>query len=159
MSKASKLALSYFDSADTATPKLNCGQSVLAGLGFRIGIDEITATRCGRGFGGGIGHQGDVCGALCGAVIALGFGHDGKSEGRNRSATYGDARKLFQRFRQRHGNTECRLLIGVDPSTPEGEHEVHARNIHQTHCTQFVASAVEIVEDLLAEARQAEAAE
>jgi hypothetical protein len=82
-------------------------------------------------------------------AIALGFAIESEAEPRNRSLAYKRTRELFRRFRERHGNVECRLLIGVDPSTPEGEHEVHARNIHHTHCTSFVRSAVEIVEDLL----------
>lgn len=151
MSSAVIKALSYFDPDDPSTPELNCGQAVLAGLGQRIGIDERTAIRAGRAFADGISHQGNICGALFGAVIALGFGTETDSEPRNRSIAYARTRELFQRFRERHGNVECRLLIGIDPSTPEGEREAHARNIHRTHCTHFVQSAVEIVEDLLRE--------
>ena len=156
MSNATRRAQSFFDPSDDGTPKLNCGQSVLAGLAQRLNIDESMAVRCGRGFGGGIGHQGNVCGALCGAVIALGFGHDEQSERQNRAATDAGVRELFRRFRERHGEVECRRLIGVDPSTPEGEHEVHARDIHRTHCTRFVQSAVELVETLLDESRKEE---
>ncbi len=142
-------ALSYFDPADKTTPKLNCGQAVLAVLGEEIGVDEQLAVRIARGFAGGVGHQGDVCGALCGAVIALGFALDGENEGQNRARTYARARELFREFRARHGDVVCRNLIGVDPSTPEGEREVKNRNIHQTHCTRFVRSAVEISQGLL----------
>ena len=98
MSNATRRAQSFFDPSDDGTPKLNCGQSVLAGLAQRLNIDESMAVRCGRGFGGGIGHQGNVCGALCGAVIALGFGHDEQSERQNRAATDADVRELFRRF-------------------------------------------------------------
>jgi len=149
MSSAIIKALSHFEPRDSATLKLNCGQAVLTGLGPRVGIDDRTAIRAGRAFAGGIGHQGDVCGALIAGAIALGFAAETESEPRNRSLAYTRTRALFRRFRERHGNVECRLLIGLDPSTPEGEREVHARNIHHTHCTHFVRSAVEIVEDLL----------
>lgn len=151
MSSAVTKALSHFEPHDPATLKLNCGQAVLVGLGQRIGIDEKTAIRAGRAFAGGIGHQGNICGALCGGAIALGFAAEEDSEPRNRSLAYKRTRELFRRFRERHGNVECRLLIGIDPSTPEGEQEVHARNIHHTHCTRFLQSTVEIVEDLLRE--------
>lgn len=155
MSGATMRALAFFNAADSAIPKLSCGQAVLAGLSLRVGIDEETAIRCGRGFGGGIGHQGNVCGALCGAVIALGLGQEGgESERHDRAATQAAVRELFRQFRALYGETECRLLIGIDPSTPEGEDEIHARGIHRTHCTRFVESAVTIVEDLLNEAEQ-----
>lgn len=149
MSSAVTKALFHFDPHDPATVKLNCGQAVLVGLGQRIGIDERTAIRAGRAFAGGIGHQGNVCGALCGGAIALGFAEETESEPRNRSVAYTRTRDLFRRFRERHGDVECRILIGIDPSTPEGERQVHERNIHHTHCTRFVQSTVEMVEDLL----------
>ncbi|MBE0531725.1 MAG: C_GCAxxG_C_C family protein [Rhodospirillales bacterium] len=149
MSSAVIKALSHFEPHDPGTLKLNCGQAVLAGLADRIGIDEKTAIGAGRPFAGGIGHQGNVCGALIAGAIALGFATGARAEPSNRQTAYKRTRELFRLFSERHGNVECRLLIGIDPSTPEGEHEVHTRNIHHTHCTAFVRSAVEIVEDLL----------
>lgn len=151
MSRAVDKALSRFEPKNASTPKLNCAQSVLTGLGPQIGIDDRTAIRAGRGFGGGIGHQGDICGAVCGAVIALGFGAESDSEAENRSRASQRVQDLFRRFRERHGHVRCRLLTGIDPSTPEGESEAKARNVHHTHCRFFVRSAVEIVEDLLSE--------
>lgn len=151
MSSAVIKALAHFEPHDSATLKLNCGQAVLVGLGQRIGMDELTAIRAGRAFAGGIGHQGNICGALVAGAVALGFAGDADAEPRNRATAYRCTREMFRRFVERHGNVECRLLIGIDPSTPEGEHEVHARNIHHTHCRRFVQSTVEIVEDLLGE--------
>lgn len=151
MSKAVERALALFEGTAKDLPRLNCGQSVLVALAPAVHIDTRTAIRVARGFGGGIGHQGDVCGALCAAVMALGLTRNGSNEPSNRSAAYADTRELFRRFRERYGYTECRLLIGVDPSTPEGEQEVHSRGIHHTHCTRYVRSAVEIVEDVLRE--------
>lgn len=151
MSSAVVKALTHFEPPDSVVLKLNCGQAILVGLAPQIGIDERTAIRIGRAFAGGIGHQGNVCGALCAGAIALGLTAEADSEPRNRTAAYKRTRELFRRFRELHGNVECRLLIGIDPSTPEGEQEVHARNIHHTHCRRFVQSTVEIVEELLRE--------
>lgn len=50
----------------------NCAQSVLAGAGEYTGIDENTALAIAAGFGGGL-RSGEVCGAISGAVMAIGM--------------------------------------------------------------------------------------
>lgn len=74
------------------------------------------------GFGGGGGHFGDTCGALVGAMAALGavYGRrdiptDSKSAKEELYGTPGLYR-LFNRlpneFKKRFGSTQCRLLTG-----------------------------------------------
>lgn len=49
----------------------NCAQSVLCACGDYTGIDEKTALAISAGFGGGM-RCGEICGALSGAVLAMG---------------------------------------------------------------------------------------
>lgn len=48
----------------------NCAEGVLWGVGQALGLD--VAVSCVTGFGGGMGGTGSVCGALTGAIAALG---------------------------------------------------------------------------------------
>ena len=50
----------------------NCAQSVLATFAPEIGLTEEEAFRLGGPFGAGM-HRGSVCGALTGALMALGL--------------------------------------------------------------------------------------
>lgn len=49
----------------------NCAQSVLCACGEHTGLDDKTALALGAPFGGGM-RCGEICGALTGAVLALG---------------------------------------------------------------------------------------
>ena len=50
----------------------NCAQSVIAALGEYTNLDEDTALAISAGFGGGV-RSGEICGAISGAVMALGL--------------------------------------------------------------------------------------
>ena len=54
---------------------LNCAESVLLTLSGRLaGKNSVSIIpRIATGFGGGVGRNGDICGALSGAVIAIGL--------------------------------------------------------------------------------------
>lgn len=49
----------------------NCAQSVLCACGDYTGVDDKTALALSAGFGGGM-RCGEICGALSGAVLAIG---------------------------------------------------------------------------------------
>lgn len=50
----------------------NCAQSVLAACGEYTGLDDAAALAISAGFGGGL-RSGEICGAVSGAVMALGL--------------------------------------------------------------------------------------
>lgn len=92
---------------------LSCSESVLLVInrGFGGGLPPETCLGLGSGFGGGIGNSGSVCGALSGAVMALGLflGHGrGGMSAKNYRALVGG---LHDRLRARSGAVCCRELI------------------------------------------------
>jgi len=130
----------------------NCSQAVLTAFADGFGIDRDAAMCAARGFGGGMGRTGQACGALTGAVIALGFAEKGtppEAEKGARELTYDRVKELFERFRERHGATDCRGLIGIDLGTPEGQRINAEKGITRTLCPNFVRSAVEIAEQAM----------
>ena len=50
----------------------NCAQSVLAACNEYTGLDDSAALAISAGFGGGL-RSGEICGAISGAVMALGL--------------------------------------------------------------------------------------
>ena len=50
----------------------NCAQSVLSALAEYTNLDEKTALAVSGGFGGGL-RSGEICGAISGAVMAIGL--------------------------------------------------------------------------------------
>jgi hypothetical protein len=94
--------------------------------------------------------MGKICGVLIGGFLVLGLRHgkemrDDPQQGRD--SLYARVQRLAAQFEAAHGSTECRNLIGIDMTAPEGRAEFAARNLHATLCTDLVVSVVKMLED------------
>ncbi len=130
----------------------NCAQAVFAALADEVGLDEETALRVAAAFGGGVGRSGLTCGAVTGAMLAIGLKH-GRTrpeDEESRERTYRLVHQLVRRFRDRHGSIVCRELIGVDMSKPGWRELAKERNT-STLCNGFIRDAVGIAEEMLKE--------
>ncbi len=78
----------------------NCAQSVLAACGKYTGLDRDTALSIAAGFGGGV-RSGEICGAISGAVMAIGLVEQDK---RKVAAL---ARDCLESFRRDFGCVRC----------------------------------------------------
>jgi C_GCAxxG_C_C family probable redox protein len=123
---------------------MNCSQAILETYGPAYGLDATMARKLGTGFAGGMG-TGSDCGALTGAVMALGLKHGPGTE-----ATLKEVSKLMAEFKARHGNTTCSRLLGTDMGTHAGVQEAAAKGYFTSRCPGYVRSAGEILEKLLA---------
>jgi len=105
-----------------------------------LGMDASCIPRIATGFGGGMGGTGDVCGALTGAVMALGLRYGRQSSGDTaaKEATYSKASRAMKAFRQEFDSIRCRDLIGCDLQTPEGGERFKKENVHANLCAKFV---------------------
>ena len=128
----------------------NCCQSTLAAFADRLGVPEETALRLGAGFGSGAG-TGELCGTITGSVMAMDLiaGGDPIQDpaGVKRQAAR-RAKELQKRFSERFGALRCRELLKNEKE--ESSDAVRALGITD-HCGVMIASAVEILEELLSE--------
>lgn len=122
-----------------------------------MGLAENLALRMGRALGGGLG-AGEVCGAVSGAAVILGLtrGEPGPDEREERSQVKKLNREFLRRFQARHGTIICRRLLGVDPSTDAGYQAAMDQGLFKSLCPRLVASAAEVLREVLAAAVQAE---
>ena len=51
----------------------SCAQAVLSAYGPQYGLDRELALKVAGAFGGGMGHMGQVCGAVTGAFMVIGL--------------------------------------------------------------------------------------
>ena len=130
----------------------NCAQAVFAAGVRPYGLAKETALRVGQAFGGGMGRTGNVCGAVTGALMVIGFKR-AALDPKDMQAKL-DAHRIAQAFltsfAARHRSLLCRDLLGCDIATPEGFKQVQDQNLHATVCAPLVASATELIEQLLA---------
>jgi C_GCAxxG_C_C family probable redox protein len=84
-----------------------------------------------------------MCGALAGAIIAVGLGC-GRRKGEGDEAkerSYERVGRLVDSFRRRFGTALCRDLIDADLSRPEGREIYRRENIKEKFCVNYVKAA------------------
>jgi C_GCAxxG_C_C family probable redox protein len=125
----------------------NCAESVLLTMQEYYGIRRNTLIpKVATAFGGGIGGRGSLCGALTGAIMAIGLKHGtDKTVLTEKGKAYEIALKFYDRFVKEWGSPFCRELIGYDLTNPEELKRLRKSNVHEEKCSHFVKKAVEIL--------------
>jgi len=128
----------------------NCCQSVLGAFGPPLGLPIETCLSLGAAMGGGGARSGGTCGAVLGALMALGLaGPEPEPSEEARELCYAAGQELLCWFRAVHGAIECRALTGIDLSTPEGLETYRQAGLHHTVCPKFVRDATQWASELL----------
>jgi C_GCAxxG_C_C family probable redox protein len=109
----------------------NCTQAVLCTYHDFTGMDEETIKNAGNAFAAGMGNMEGTCGALVGAGIVLGLATQDKAK------SIKGMRMIMDKFKQRNGATQCKLLKGVGTGKVLRE------------CPLCVADASEFLEEIL----------
>jgi C_GCAxxG_C_C family probable redox protein len=68
------------------------------------------------GFGGGLGRNGYVCGAVAAATMIISL----EGRGKEKNEIYREVDGFLNEFQSRFGEVNCRGLLGVDLKTKEG---------------------------------------
>lgn len=130
----------------------SCSQSVFSAFSSKIGVTDETALKLASPFGGGIAHQGNVCGAVTGALMALGLARGNASSDKDKKdETYHIVEDFIKRFREIHGTVLCRELIGHDISRPGELEKAREKGVFQSTCPGLVKDAVELLSEILDE--------
>jgi len=82
-------------------------------------------------------------------TLGLKYSSDPCTTLEERKPVYKLAEEFYSRFLKRHKSLICQELLGVNPTTPEGNAIAVANNLHGTLCSVFVKDAVEILEEML----------
>lgn len=129
--------------------KYNCAQSSFGALSSSGGLSEGQRLALAAPFGGGVARQGEICGALTGALLALGetLGEAMAADPvAGRKLLYERVHQMTDEFRAAHGSILCRELTGCSLDTEEGQRIYNERGLHQNLCSKLVVFAVEQVD-------------
>ena len=130
--------------------QFNCAQAVFAALADEAGIDRETALKTAACFGGGM-RCGEACGAVTGALMALGirFGSSKENDPEGKAAAYQRSVVFLNCFRKKHGTILCKELLGYNPAIPEDAAKIKELNLHDKVCNGAIVDAVEIAEEII----------
>lgn len=131
---------------------LYCAESVALALADELGGDAALLPRIATAFCSGMARMGGPCGALTGAMMGIGlaFGRSGASE--SVQPAYDATRTLIREFEQAFGGRDCRVLLGCDLDTPEGQAAFREQRL-AARCARYTGAAAEIAARLIAESR------
>ncbi len=144
MTTPAEIAASYFNKT------FNCSQSVFVAFAAQNGMPEELALKLASPFGSGFARQGEVCGAVTGALLALGLRY-GTETPAGKGDIYRISQEFLRQFKARHGTLLCRGLIACDIATPEGYEQAAEKGVFRTICPDLVRDAVEFTQKLMEE--------
>ena len=122
-----------------------------------LGIESPVVPRVATPFGGGVGGMGSVCGAVVGAVIAIGLKRGREEPEQPRVQAYAPAQQFYRRFQQEMGSVICRELTGIDLSTPEGLKQLYSSDVPRRVCLPAVSAGYRLALALLRPAEEGDA--
>ena len=127
-------------SAEKYKQGINCAESIvitfdeLCNLGIGENVRLVT------GFGGGIGHAGDICGAMAGSIVVLGAfkGRSKPPEG-DRPAMYKLSKGFHDIFVEKFSSTDCDIVR---------KHEWGCKE-QKVNCLKLICTTAELLANYL----------
>ena len=112
----------------------NCCQAVVTAFCKDYDVPEPIAMHMGSAFGGGMRRK-EVCGAVTGALMALGmkYGPGSVDDKKAKETANAKTAEYMAEFEQRHGSYLCRDLRG--------------KNSRGESCSELVAGAASLLEE------------
>ena len=131
----------------------SCAQSVAGAFADLTGWEPEQLFAAAGSFGGGVGgsHE-ELCGAISGAVMTLGLltPADPADPAGSKKRSVALSKELQKRFSEKFGALRCRELL-QNKFTPDDTTPAAKAMGLTGHCDIMIVTAVEIVEELLAE--------
>ncbi len=138
------------EAKDYFAQKYNCSQSTFAPFAKYYGMDLDLAFKIAAPFGGGFGHMGEACGAVSGALMALGLAKGNAVVDREKKhACYHLAAEFQEKFKAEHGSVLCPKLLGLDIGDPDQLQKARNRNLFAEVCPNYIETAVRLMVDIL----------
>lgn len=135
---------------DTFSNNFNCAQATFSAFAEDLGLEQATSYKVAACFGGGM-RCGEVCGAVTGALMAIGlkYGHSTPEDLASKELANAKAVEFIERFKAKNDTILCKDLLCYNLSLPEDMQKAKELNLFATVCPRLIADAVEITEAIL----------
>jgi C_GCAxxG_C_C family probable redox protein len=127
---------------------LFCAESVLTVLAHRQGVHSDLVPAIATGLCSGVSRRAGMCGAVSGAVMALGLAYGRKDEGDRVDRSYVAVGAFMDAFEREFGSSNCAGLLGCHLGTAEGQQTFREQKLI-TRCRTFTQRAAELAAGLI----------
>ena len=132
----------------------NCAQAVAAAFAPEMNMDEKLVLRLSAAFGGGMGGQRLICGAVSGMNMALSCiaGYDEAEDMDTKKELYANVRRMAAVFTEQYGTLVCRDLLTQSGIRAKEEPSERTPEYYRTRpCVRYVEACAGILTDMLNE--------
>lgn len=127
-----------------------CSEAVLLALADCFGVESEIIPKIATGFGAGIARSGEVCGAIVGAIMGLGFLFGRNTTARPTDRTvYWYTRALTDAFNKEYGCLRCLDLLDLDMD--KNYEEYQRRGLWVNRCRGIILSVTGIAYEIAAD--------
>jgi C_GCAxxG_C_C family probable redox protein len=136
-----------------AVQRFHCSQAIVVVGQEKLGTGNDDVIHAMGAFGGGLGGNGEVCGALAGGLAVLGLRHSrAHNDEKENPKMWADAQELVRRFRNeivnQAGTIDCREIAGVDWKDREQASAFYKGNTVKK-CVRIVGETTLLVGEML----------
>ncbi len=126
----------------------SCSQALFSTFAPDLGIDEENALKIASAFGGGMSRHGEVCGAVTGALMALGLKY-GSSASDSEEKIREASQTLMRRFEEKNGALLCRELLGYHLIIPAEREKAQENGVFSRVCPLLVENAAKLLVEIM----------
>lgn len=130
----------------------NCSQSVFAAFADVVGLTVEEAAKQASPFGAGFGKLREVCGAVSGMTMVIGYlnGYSDPADADGKKALYHVVQEKCAEFEKAMGSIICRDLLNLKSGEDLPEPAVRTEEYYQSRpCIKACRTAAEILEEML----------
>lgn len=130
----------------------NCAQSVLLTYCNEVNLDMNSLLKIGTGFGGGM-RQGEVCGAVAGAIMVLGlkYGPDELEDNEAKEKVYEMVKIFSEKFKNINSSIVCKDLLGCNLNQKGMREYARENGLFKNICPKLIKDAINILDELKCE--------
>ncbi len=127
---------------------LFCAESVLAAVTDEAGVVSPLIPRIATGFCGGMARTCGVCGAVTGAIMALGILYGRDDAQQPYAVVYAKVQQFLRAFEEEYRSIDCFELTGYDLGKEEDRQAFGEKGIMEK-CRQITGRAASLVAELV----------
>ncbi len=120
----------------------NCCETVLLAFSELLGMESDIIPRIATPFGGGIHQRRHMCGALTGAIMAIGLRYGRSTPQGDREPVSERTGRIVEKFTEKYGSTNCIEVLGFTPDDLE-KVKRNKQQLRANICTPLIKQVAE----------------